>query len=547
MREHIRTEVVAVRSRCVHRPLVTAAAIAAVVATAFRFHVFARELPLGVALRYGFSGRALSMGHWGTLVTSQFLTRDAFMAVSIALSLAVMLGVYEMIAGSKRALLVTAVTALAGPVPVAGMLGIGSALGVEFAARTLSTLDYGASAVTAGAGGALVGAMRRRRLTWFALLWVLGGLVFHHQLADWEHFGSFVVGAGLGRALGVSPRPTGRSRVRFARRPLRSWALPATVAVLAATVAGSITAAASVPTPAARPTVVSVTYPTPSLGGARAALVILPVGYQHTMRRYPVVEMLHGTPGSPSDIITGFDPAGAAARPGMPPFIGVAPDGHGPVVSNGAFADTAKQHLGAAVSVDLQSWMNRRYRTNGHWSVTGLSDGGYGAAYLGSRTPRSYDRVCAMSGTFTPHGAVFAHESPTVRRAANPQANTRPNGPSTLLITGRSDTAGVHAARSYAQSLQRSGQQHRLLVAPGGHDWRFWHRQFPRCLRFLLRAGQPWRDRYDAGRTPDPPSTRIVGAHAPRRSLRRISRVAVALVLVRCRTAQRVASETTRA
>ena len=86
-----------VRRRCVHAPLVTVVAIVAVLATAVHEGVFHHELALDVAFRYGFSGRAIAMGHWSTVATSQFLTRDPFMAISIALSLALMLGVYEMV------------------------------------------------------------------------------------------------------------------------------------------------------------------------------------------------------------------------------------------------------------------------------------------------------------------------------------------------------------------------------------------------------------------------------------------------------------------
>ena len=83
MRNDVKTAITRVRARCVHLPIVTTAAIAAVLVTAFRYRIFSHELALDVALRYGFSGRALSMGHWNTVITSQFLTRDAFMAVSI--------------------------------------------------------------------------------------------------------------------------------------------------------------------------------------------------------------------------------------------------------------------------------------------------------------------------------------------------------------------------------------------------------------------------------------------------------------------------------
>ena len=164
MRRDAWARIARICARCLHPPLVTTAAILAVLVTAARFDVFSHELSLEVALRYGFSGRALTQGRWGTLVTSQFLTRDPFMAVSIAASLALMLGVYEMIVGSVRACIVMVVSAVAGPLIVGGAVGLGSALGSQFAGQTMSTLDYGASAITAGGGGALVSVAGGRKL-----------------------------------------------------------------------------------------------------------------------------------------------------------------------------------------------------------------------------------------------------------------------------------------------------------------------------------------------------------------------------------------------
>jgi len=508
MPERLRSAFSGMRRRCVHLPIVTITAIAAVLITAQRYHVFASELPLDVAFRYGFSARALSMGHWSTLVTSQFLTRDPFMAVSIAVSLALMLGVYEAIAGAKRTLVVACVTALAGPLLVAGALGIGNALGSGFASSTLSTLDYGASAVTAGAGGALVAVVGSRRLRWFALFWVLTGVLLHHQLADWEHVGSFVTGYGLGRVLGVAPAAgIVRRRVGgFTRSWLRPRVLAIPVLVLG-TVVGSALGAAVVPARHAAVSVaggrhlaqaalgparvIEMSYPTPSIGGTRHAFIVLPAGYDGSRSRYPVVEVLHGSPGAPSDIIVGFDPIGVMAQPGIPAFIGVVPDGRGPVVASGEFADTSKQRLGAAVSNDLRHWIDRRYRTNGHWGVMGLSAGGYGAAYLGSRAPAHYDTVCSLSGNFTPQGTAFQAESRTVLDLASPILHARPNGPRTLLVTGSSDPGSVRESLVYAQALQRARQTYERVVVPGGHSWVMWKREFPRCLRFMLAHHNP--------------------------------------------------------
>jgi len=181
--------------------------IAGVVSTGIRMHVLGRELPLSMAYRAGFSGRGLLAGRFDTLLTSQLLTRDHFMFTSMILSLAVMLGGYEMLAGSKRAAFVALAGAIAGPGIVTLVLGAGSALHNDFATRTLSTLDYGASAITAAAGGALVATLGRRWLRWGAVVFVVGGVVLHHQMADWEHLVACPVGFGLASLLNRGSRP----------------------------------------------------------------------------------------------------------------------------------------------------------------------------------------------------------------------------------------------------------------------------------------------------------------------------------------------------
>jgi enterochelin esterase family protein len=237
--------------------------------------------------------------------------------------------------------------------------------------------------------------------------------------------------------------------------------------------------------------VIDVTYPTPSIGGARHALVVLPIGYDSSRANYPVVEMLHGSPGVPSDVIVGFDPLSLAARPDIPAYIGVVPDGHGPVVLNGEFADTSKQRLGAAVSIDLRRWVDRNFRTNKHWGVMGLSAGGYGAAYLASRNPPQFDAVCSLSGNFTPQGAAFRSEHQRVLNLASPILHVRRNGPPTLLVTGSSDRGSLRESFHYARALQRARQPFQRVVVPGGHDWGMWKREFPRCLRYMLTQRTP--------------------------------------------------------
>jgi enterochelin esterase-like enzyme len=201
-----------------------------------------------------------------------------------------------------------------------------------------------------------------------------------------------------------------------------------------------------------------------------------------------VVELLHGYPGGPGDIINGLDPVGAEELPGMPPFIAVAPDGRGPAVADSWFADTARQRVGTAVSDDLVAFVTGHFRTNGQWSVGGLSAGGYGAAYLGARNPRQYQAVCSLSGVFIPDSPAFAGTSRASLLAGSPMSHATPFGPRTLLVVGASDRMSLRETYQYAVRLGQAGEPHQVLVVRGGHDWDLWRNALPACLRYMLGA-----------------------------------------------------------
>lgn len=520
-------------ARSPHRrgwPWFTLAIASAVAVTAVRTGVLSHQLSYTTALRGGFSARALQQGRWGTVFTSQLLTRDIFMASSICLSLLVMLGAYELLAGTRRAAVVALVCGTAGPLAVAGVIGVGSALGSTWLGRTMSTVDFGASAITAGAGGAAVGLIRRRWLNVGAAVFVLGGLLLHHQFADWEHLVSASVGLLLGRTLGRAPAAQPLSSrmhqaVLVAGRAIGAAAI-ALLAVAVSTVAvpgpGRITVAGAstrigsggseagapglanpsgndAPTDNIAPInlspaqVIDDRYPSPALGGTRRVIVVLPPGYdQQSHRRYPVVELLHGDPGAPEDVVTGLGLPDLQNSGALPPFIGVAPDGNGPAVSAGDWADSPRQHLGTSVAFDLRQWVDSTFRSDGTWSVMGLSSGGYGAAYLGAAFPGSYDSVCSMSGFYRARRPAFAGASQDMTAAASPILRASSGGPRTLVVVGLGDDrAVVGDASAYVAALQVAGQPVQLLTQPGGHEWTLWKSSTPACLHFLLDNTAP--------------------------------------------------------
>ena len=487
----------------IHPPIITVLIISTIVATAWRTGVFHHDLGLTTEYQYAYSGRQIQAGHWSTLFTSQLLTRNTFMALSICLSLLVFVGIYEALAGSFRAIVVVVVTGIVGPLGVEAGLGLGNVLGSTWAANTLSTLDFGASAITAGGAGAVVALLRWRWLRIVALLIVLSGLPLHHQLADWEHLISFTFGFGLGLVLGPRPHvvpdpeaggvqsgPAGTTTTASApaRRAHRLTPL-AWVLLVPAMVIGPFISSAFISSAASGSSVAQLedtTYPAPSVGGNRRVLVLLPPGYSKS-QHYPVVELLHGAPGAPQQMIgLGLTDLSNASKT---PFIGVAPDGNGPAVAESDFANSTLQQMGTATGPELRNWVDKHYSTNGTWAVTGLSSGGFGSAYLPTLSPGAYQAACPMSGFFTAEPPAFPASQPTaVKQAASPILHVSKTGPRTLIVVGNADKDGVKDARNYIAAMNKVGQPNQLIVDPGDHDLPVWITGLKQCLGYFFPA-----------------------------------------------------------
>ncbi|HEX6475833.1 MAG TPA: alpha/beta hydrolase-fold protein [Acidimicrobiales bacterium] len=472
----------------IHPPVITILIISTIVATAWRTGVFHHNLGLTTEYQYAYSGRQIQAGHWSTLFTNQLLTRNTFMCLSICLSVLVFVGFYEALAGSVRAIVVIVVTGIVGPLGVEAALGLGNVLGSTWAANTLSTLDFGASAITAGGAGAVVALLRWRWLRIIALLIVLSGLPLHHQLADWEHLISFTFGFGLGLILGPRPEVAPDGQAGGARRAGRTTPL-AWVLLVPAAVLGVFASTTFISTAASGSGVAQLedtTYPAPSVGGNRHVLVLLPPGYGKG-ERYPVVELLHGAPGDPQQTISlGLTGLSNASKT---PFIGVAPDGNGPAVSESDFANSTLQQMGTATGPELRSWVDKHYSTNGTWTVTGLSSGGFGSAYLPTLTPGAYQAACPMSGFFTAEPPAFPASQPTaVKQAASPILHVSKTGPRTLLVVGNADKDGVNDAHNYIAAMNKVGQPNQLIVDPGEHDLPVWTAGLKQCLAYFFPA-----------------------------------------------------------
>lgn len=102
--------------------------------------------------------------------------------------------------------------------------------------------------------------------------------------------------------------------------------------------------------------------------------VILPAGYDQSVRRYPVLLLLHGLSGHYSDWVSNTNVVLYARKH---PLIIVMPEGGDGWYTNGVTPNSRWEDY---VFKELIPYVNSHYRTlpeNRSWTVAGLSMGGY--------------------------------------------------------------------------------------------------------------------------------------------------------------------------
>jgi putative tributyrin esterase len=213
-------------------------------------------------------------------------------------------------------------------------------------------------------------------------------------------------------------------------------------------------------------------------------------------RRYPVVYLLHGMPGSPWSYINSLSLAtlgdNLIGRHEARPFIAVVPvagpSGH----YDGEWAGEWEQYLVQRVV----PWVDGHLpiaRAAGDRTIAGLSAGGYGAVDIGLRHPRLFGRLESWGGYFEPFrdgsladadsGTLAAHDptSLVVRKAPL----LRRLGTRFYLSTGPGHgQIQPRLTRAFAHELARLHLPYRLaLLRDGRHQW---ERQLAAGLRWAV-------------------------------------------------------------
>jgi enterochelin esterase-like enzyme len=417
--------------------------LAASVVTGSLWH----ELPARFAGRGSFGWPALEAGRWWTLASSLLLTRNAFMAVTMAVAVAAGLGIYERRAGPGRALAVALVGHVTGSVVVALGAGALGRTGWPVAERAAANLDYGASMVVAAALGAMASRSRDRRLLRLALFGPPLVLLLHHQLADWAHLvacpaGYLVDGARRPRPAAVAALATAAvtgwlvlygpqavvdstNEIRFAHAPAAGLPLALSGTSRARPVP------AQEDEPARRGRLERLAYTAKVLGDRPAvATLYVPAQLDTIVRaggRVPVVVFLHGIPGAPQDWLAGGDLAGrldeetAAGR--FPAALAVVPESATMHDPKAGWVDAPHQPVLRSLRTDLLPAVARRFPAAdldaGHMAVVGVGRGADGALRL-ARLDRRFGFTVAIRSARSATGNRWAYwrsELPKALRA----------------------------------------------------------------------------------------------------------------------------------
>ncbi len=254
--------------------------------------------------------------------------------------------------------------------------------------------------------------------------------------------------------------------------------------------------------------VVHVMLSGPRSGISRRGYVYLPRAYfdpaQRT-RRFPVLYMLHGSPGIAADWLRGgfIDRAMdyLLAHEIITPFIVVLPD-----VNGGYTRDTECQNIVGGPQVqtyltyDVTGWVDHHYRTiatPAGRAIGGMSTGGYCALNLMLRHQNIFSAAVMHSGSLSPIESSYSGSlwggSDALRRANTPRdyiptvAIRRPLA--VYCDAGTSDPSSVETCRDARQLLDaRLVPVEVHIFAHQGHDYTSWRKD--------LYVSLPWVSRW---------------------------------------------------
>jgi enterochelin esterase-like enzyme len=220
-------------------------------------------------------------------------------------------------------------------------------------------------------------------------------------------------------------------------------------------------------------------------------LVYLPPGYAaRGPRHYPVLYLLHGTPGSPDQFLNivraGIVEDSLVASGRARPLIVVMPFGSTGTFTDKEWVNGVRPHEGweTFVARDVVRAVDTRFATvpiGSRRAIAGLSEGGYGAINIALHHPGEFGLVESWSGyeRASPRRSLFGRGTALVKY--NSPLDELPRVASALrragtffwFYCGAKDPLRKQNV-DFASALARAQIRHRFFVVLGRHDWRAW-------------------------------------------------------------------------
>lgn len=248
-------------------------------------------------------------------------------------------------------------------------------------------------------------------------------------------------------------------------------------------------------------TVIADSLVSPALKGQKKPfLVYLPPSYntpQGQTKRYPVLYLLHGSPGSDKDWFSGGKADQSAdtliALAKIPELIMILPDGNGRSGRPSEWGNSFdhQQNIETYVANDLVQYVDAKYRTipqSVDRGIGGNSMGGFGAVNIAMHHPDVFGFAISLGGYYRAEGGIWGN---------NP-AYMRENSPIDVLPTDKpawrlqmyigaatKDQPYYTYARQFASELDHLLLPYQFDLQSGFHSWKIWQTQIYNALVWL--------------------------------------------------------------
>ncbi len=252
-------------------------------------------------------------------------------------------------------------------------------------------------------------------------------------------------------------------------------------------------------------------------GQKRSLWIYLPPTYDSPVNRnkhYPVIYLLHGSPGASIDWFKGgkadqsTDELTTLGR--IQDTILVLPDGNGRrgATSEWANSGDGKQRIEDYMVDEVVPYVDQKYRTISdpdYRAIGGLSMGGFGATNIAIHHPDRFGFVISLGGYYRVEGTIWGQDT-TYKLLNSPTYTLKKEARAQKLRmyigAATQDQPYYNYAKSFVEELKQLKIPHTFDVETGRHSWKVWQVQFAKSLLWLK-----WGPQQQAAATTSLPTT----------------------------------------